>query len=89
MRNLLHALVVGFVFLSVSPGFVLAERWDDLSEEQRERAMRNYRRHQELSPEKRQDVERRYEKWKKLPDAERNRFRERYKEYRGRGLIDD
>lgn len=67
----------------------VAQEWNDLSPEDRERALRNYERYQSLSPEKREDVEKRYEKWKRLPSAERDRYRRRYEDYRGRGLLGD
>ena len=69
--------------------FQLAQRWEELSPDDRERALRNYRRYQELPAEKRKDVDKSYEKWKSLPNTDRDRYRRKYEDYRGRGVLDD
>lgn len=58
----------------------LAQRWDELSPEQKSRAMENYQRHKRLSPEKQRDVEQHYRRWQNLPSTEKDRIRQRYRE---------
>jgi hypothetical protein len=67
----------------------MAQRWEELSPEQQERAYRNYKQYRELPPEKKRDINRRYEKWKNLPTADKDKYRKKYDDYRGRGLLDD
>jgi hypothetical protein len=70
-------------------GWQIVQRWDDLTPEQRSRAVTNYRRYKELSPEKREKLDRRYEKWRSLSPAEKDRMREKYQKYSAdRGLRD-
>ena len=74
---------------AISGAFQLAQHWDDVSPDDREGALRNYRRYQELPAERREDVDKHYEKWKNLPKADRDRYRRKYEDYRGRGLLND
>lgn len=65
----------------------IAQTWDDLSDDDKQRAIRNYRRYMELPPEKRKSIDERYEKWKRLPSSERERVRKKYQDYRSRGAL--
>jgi hypothetical protein len=81
--------VPGHVPGSVTYSPQLAESWDDLSPNQRERALKNYQRYMELPPKKRHDIDQHYEKWKKLAPSDQDRFRKKHDEYRGMGLVGD
>jgi hypothetical protein len=74
-------------------GFEVAQRWEELSPDDRERAMENYRRYKELPREKQEDVDRRYERWKSLPNTDRERIRRKYqdghKDAHNRGVLGD
>jgi hypothetical protein len=61
----------------------LAQRWEELTPAQRQRALRNYQRYRSLPPEQRESVERRYERWKRLAPGEKERYRERYRDLLG------
>jgi len=61
----------------------LAESWDDLNENQRDRAMRNYQRYMSLPDDKRRNIDQRYERWKKMPDSDRERARKKHRERAG------
>jgi hypothetical protein len=67
----------------------VADGWDDLSGQQRERALHNYQRYMQLPDEKRRDIDQRYEKWKRLPGSDKDRYRKKHDEYRGMGLVGD
>ncbi len=70
-------------------GTTLAGRWDDLSPDQQDKALRNYDQYRELPADKRRRVDERYEKWQRLRDEDKERFRHKHKEYRGKGLLRD
>ncbi len=63
--------------------------WDDLTPQQRDRALRNYRTYMDLPAEKRRDVDQRYEKWKRLPQNDQDRFRQKHDRYRDQGRLGD
>jgi hypothetical protein len=90
-RRFLLAIVLLAPSVAFAQGRVLrlAERWEDLTHDQQERALQNYRHYRELPPEKRKDVERRYERWKNLPSGDKDRYRRKFQDYRGRGIIQD
>ena len=57
----------------------LAESWDDLNQNQRERALKNYQRYMQLPDEKRKGIDQKYERWKKMPKNDRARAREKHR----------
>ena len=67
----------------------IAEHWDELSDSQRNRALRNYRQYNQLPADKKRNIDKHYEKWKKMPRSDQDRYRRKHDEYRSRGLVDD
>ncbi len=63
------------------PGPLLSQRWEDLSPQQRRRALRNFRRFQRLSPEQRRTLKQRYRRWRSMPPRERERILRNYERY--------
>ena len=61
----------------------LAESWDDLNQNQRDRALRNYQSYMSLPDDKRRNIDQRYERWKKMPDGDRERARKKHRERAG------
>ncbi len=66
---------------SVAP-YRIAQNWQDLSPQDRARALENYKRFQKLPPERRQNLEEKYNHWLELPDEEKDRLRRNYDRYR-------
>lgn len=64
----------------VSPLFV--QNWQELSPQERARALENYRRFQKLPPERQRSIEERYHRWTELPDEEKERVRRNYDRFR-------
>ena len=62
------------------PRFV--QNWQELSPQERARALENYRRFQKLSPERQRSIEERYQRWTELPDEEKERVRRNYDRFR-------
>jgi hypothetical protein len=62
---------------------LIAQSWDELSPQERSRALENYRRFQKLPPEKKQSLEEQYNRWMQLPSKEQERIRRNYNRYRG------
>lgn len=60
----------------------IAQNWQDLSPQERARALENYKRFQKLPPERRQNLEEKYNHWLELPDEEKDRLRRNYDRYR-------
>jgi Protein of unknown function (DUF3106) len=60
----------------------VAQSWDDLSPQERARALENYKRFKKLPPERRQDLEKKYNQWMQLPEEEKNRIQKNYNRYR-------
>ena len=61
-------------------GFDLAAqvRWNELSPDQKDRALKNYRKYKSLSPEQRGRVDDGYKRWKGMSDDDKRRIRDRY-----------
>ena len=73
------------VLLSVSPvraGQRYAQRWEEMSPQERGEAYRNYQRFQRMPPDQRRQVERNYDRWQQMPPQEKERMRSNYREYR-------
>ena|SRR6266404_5714049 len=64
----------------VSPRFV--QNWQELSPQERARALENYRRFQKLPPERQHNLEERYQHWTEMPDEEKERVRRNYDRFR-------
>jgi hypothetical protein len=60
----------------------ITQNWQDLSPQERARALENYKRFQKLPPERRQNLEEKYHRWLELPDEEKDRLRRNYDRYR-------
>jgi hypothetical protein len=60
----------------------IAQNWQDLSPQERARALENYKRFQKLPPQRRQNLEEKYNHWLELPDEEKDRLRRNYDRYR-------
>ena len=60
----------------------VAQGWDDLSPQERARALENYKRFKKLPPERRQNLEERYNRWRELPNEEKDRIQRNYQRYR-------
>ncbi len=67
----------------------IAESWDDLSQPQRDRAIKNYQQYRDLPAEKKRDMDQRYDRWKNMPRSDQERLRRKHDEYRGMGLVGD
>jgi hypothetical protein len=59
-----------------------AQRWEDMTPQERDEARRNYDHYRSLSPEQQRAVERNYDRWQQLPDQEKDRIRGNYQRYR-------
>jgi len=77
------SLAVPRSHLAASPGPVLelAQRWEDLSPDQRSRALQNYQRFQKLPERDRERMEQRYQHWQGLDPGEQARIRRNYDRY--------
>lgn len=60
----------------------IAQSWQDLSPQERARALENYRRFQKLPEERRHNLEEQYHRWTELPDTEKERVRRNYDRFR-------
>ena len=60
---------------------VLVRNWDELSQDERSRALENYQRFRQLSPAEQHSLEDKYKKWQSLPDTEKDRIRRNYELY--------
>ena len=86
LRGALVILAVACAPALASPPFgggrppVFAQRWDELTTEQKSRAMENYQRYKSLPPEKQRNLEERYERWKNLPAADKDRYRRKLRD---------
>src|SRR5215813_13059255 len=60
----------------------IAQNWQDLSPQERERALENYRRFQKLPPARQKTLEEQYHRWTELPDEEKDRVRRNYDRFR-------
>ncbi|MGH7804830.1 MAG: DUF3106 domain-containing protein, partial [Candidatus Binatia bacterium] len=81
---LVGALVVGGVRPASADLLELAGqyRWNDLSPDQKDRALKNYRKYKSLSPEDRGRVDDGYKRWKGMSDDDKRRIRDRYEKKR-------
>ncbi|HXG19612.1 MAG TPA: DUF3106 domain-containing protein [Methylomirabilota bacterium] len=61
---------------------LIEQNWQDLSPQERARALENYKRFKRLPPEKQRTLEEKYNRWMQLPDEERDRIRRNYDRYR-------
>ena len=57
------------------PGWQMARRWEELSDDQKRKARRNYERYRRLPPNERRAIDRKYERWKGLEKGDRDRLR--------------
>lgn len=57
------------------------QRWEDLSPEQRSRALENYQHFQRLPERDRARIEQRYQRWQGLDPGEQERIRRSYDRY--------
>ena len=57
-------------------------RWNELSPDQKDRALKNYRKYKSLSPEQRGRVDDGYKRWKGMSDDDKRRIRDRYERKR-------
>ena len=60
----------------------IGQTWFELSPQEQERALSNYRRFKKLPPERQRDLEERYHQWQQLPNEEQERVRRNYRRYR-------
>ena len=60
----------------------LAQSWEDLSPEQRSRAMENFQRFQRMPRQSREQVERRWQDFRQMPPTEQDRIRRNFDTYR-------
>lgn len=61
---------------------MIGQNWQDLSPQERSRALENYRRFQKLPPERQRNLEDQYNRWMQLPNEEQERIRRNYDRYR-------
>ncbi|MFN8627738.1 MAG: DUF3106 domain-containing protein [Candidatus Binatia bacterium] len=59
----------------------IAERWRDLSPQQRYRTLQNYWQHQHLPADRQREIERRYERWRGMSPEERSRIQQNYQRF--------
>lgn len=64
------------------PTLELAQRWEELSPDQRQRALQNFNRFQKLTDKSRERVERQYQRWQGLEPHEQDKIRRTYDRYR-------
>lgn len=57
-------------------------RWNELSPDQKDRALKNYHKYKSLSPEDRGRVDKGYKRWKGMSDDDKRRVRDRYERKR-------
>jgi hypothetical protein len=76
-----HATDLFPSYLTLVPHSV-TQNWQDLSPQERARALENYRRFKRLPPDKQRNLEEKYNRWMQLPDEERDRIRRNYDRYR-------
>ena len=55
----------------------IARNWEELDEDERDRALKNYERYQRLPPEKRRVIDERYERWQGLPQSDKDQYRKK------------
>jgi len=60
----------------------LARNWQELSPDERQRALENLQRYNNLPESSRQRMDRSYENWQKLDPSERDRVQKNYEKYR-------
>lgn len=58
--------------------FVQEEGFEDLSSEEQQRIIENYRKYKKLPPDKREKMKSRYKKWKKMPPDEKKKLKKNY-----------
>ena len=63
-------------------GMRFAQNWDDLSPDQRNRALENYQRYKKLPKERRRSLDESYERWRGMDPNSRERVRKNYESYR-------
>jgi hypothetical protein len=61
---------------------LLAQTWDQLTPDQRERARRNFEAYRRLPPDRQRDVDRRFDQWQHMGSGEKARVRRNYDSYR-------
>jgi hypothetical protein len=68
---------------AAQPGSMrFAQNWDDLSPDQRNRALENYQRYKKLPEEKRRSLDRSYDRWRGMDPRNQERVRRNYESYR-------
>jgi hypothetical protein len=63
-------------------GNQLALNWQEMSPDQRQRALENYQRYNNLPESSRRRMDQSYENWQKLDPTERDRVQQNYQKYR-------
>jgi hypothetical protein len=86
-RLLLDAVGASLVVVAVAGAAVAgparyAQSWDDLSPEQRSRALENYQRYKKLPKNQQRQLDRSYERWQGMDPNQRDRVRRNYESYR-------
>lgn len=87
-RSLARSCAIGALLLALSPAparsepWRLAQNWDQLSPDQRSRAMENYERFQRMPRQSQQQVERRWQNFQQMPSTEQDRIRRNFDTYR-------
>jgi hypothetical protein len=85
-RRAAVALVAAFGLVSVGAAQAgsmrFAQNWDDLSPDQRNRALENYQRYKKLPPDRRRSLDKSYERWRGMDPNSRERVRRNYESYR-------
>ena len=83
-RDAIVALLVAGILVGPAsadpPRF--AQRWEDLSPQDRDRAMRNYQRYKKLPEDQRRQLDQSYERWRGMNPGDRDRVRRNYQSYR-------
>lgn len=91
---MLAGLVVAAAFLSAAPCLGsavaraqrrddrIARNWQELSPDERQRALENLQRYKSLPESSRQRMDRSYESWQGLDQGERDRVQRNYEKYR-------
>ena len=82
------ALAAIWIFTAVAsawagPGAKYARNWDELTPDQRSRALENYQKYKRLPEKKRRDVDRNYERWKGMKPHDKDRVRRKFERRRG------
>lgn len=84
-RGVVDPLYVESVYSARDGNVILVqeEGFEDLSSDEQQRIIENYRKYKKLPPDKREKMKGRYKKWKKMPPDEKKKLKKNYyKKYR-------